>query len=560
VSDDDLWFRRSVSGAATHALVIGTSAYPYRPFGLTDLGPAAVSARNFATWVRDRYRRPDAPVATIRMLLAPPAGEENDTPLPTRAAVLNALAAWRKACFTDPGNVAILYLCGYGAQETDDSAVVFTHDAGAQQAEALDEAIDVAGVRAAMTGPTAPHRQWYFVDVCRVPASELTAIDAPLRGGITLDPGTSVAAPLRPLFYAAAAGGAPAYGSGAGTVFHQALMEALDRAGGGWAVTATSLLESVSARVATLAGRGLVEQKVVTSGLGDQTLVDGPAPAAPATSPVAAPGRPDLRQAAEIRDGQGTEIRLPGPDIRPERRPWSLQLCSAEPRDPPEATVEPSGGLRLHLAGSRRTGLIIEADGESTVVLAPASSDLVVDAGGRALPAASDAAGRDVLTAAARLVEEGRLAAACLLLQQAQASSGLTADGATLLGFVAVALNRPEIARSLLQLAGRSADANALRAALYARAGHLGTALPIVARVLDQGPPALSMAVAATLRIARSSDVNTVPIRALRQLSRRADLGNVLFSPVAPTAELRALLRAAWNVDASWMLAVPGPP
>ena len=313
----EIWYRRAVPGPATHALVIGTSAYPHRPFGLPDLGSAATSARRFATWVRDAYHRPDAPVSTVRLLLAPAANEDDaDSParvtVPTRMNVLSALDDWKRDCCSSPENVAILYVCGHGAQETDDNAVVFVHDAGAQGARVLDEAIDVAGVRAGMTGPRSPRRQWYFVDACRVPASRLRAITVPLRGGITLDPEREIESEHRPLFFAAEAGGS-AYEARSGTVFGRALLDVLgldafrprDGADGGWAVTAPSLLEALSARVAELAGGGLQAQRVVAGGgLTDVSFVDGPAPEVPTTVRVAPPDAAGIEYCgAEIFDG-----------------------------------------------------------------------------------------------------------------------------------------------------------------------------------------------------------------------------------------------------------------
>ncbi|HET6478699.1 MAG TPA: hypothetical protein VFG35_01480 [Actinoplanes sp.] len=65
----------------THALVIGVSAYDHLPsvgagpFGLSQLGSTAIGAYRFAVWLRDHYRNPDAPLATIRLLLSPSAAE-----------------------------------------------------------------------------------------------------------------------------------------------------------------------------------------------------------------------------------------------------------------------------------------------------------------------------------------------------------------------------------------------------------------------------------------------------------------------------------------------------
>ena len=65
----------------THALVIGTSSYRWLPkgnaappdperqtLGLSQVDISATSALLLATWLRDQFQNPDAPLATILLV------------------------------------------------------------------------------------------------------------------------------------------------------------------------------------------------------------------------------------------------------------------------------------------------------------------------------------------------------------------------------------------------------------------------------------------------------------------------------------------------------------
>ena len=126
-------------GPVTHALVVGVSHYPFlapdsgtkasREYGLEDLSSAARSASEVAAWLLDEYRNPDAPLASLELLLSPAAGERlapsvaaelDALGVPyaaTRDAVETALLAFQARCAERRENVGFVYVAGHGGQQ-----------------------------------------------------------------------------------------------------------------------------------------------------------------------------------------------------------------------------------------------------------------------------------------------------------------------------------------------------------------------------------------------------------------------------------------------------------
>jgi len=133
----------------THALIIGVSDYPFADgpnasalgasFELENLTTAARSASEVAAWLRNEYCNPDVPLASLRVLLSPAAGEsihpdiaaDLSGPAPaTRAAVEAELRQFRYDCRRNPQNAAFVYIAGHGIQLNKRGAVVLLHDFG----------------------------------------------------------------------------------------------------------------------------------------------------------------------------------------------------------------------------------------------------------------------------------------------------------------------------------------------------------------------------------------------------------------------------------------------
>lgn len=357
-----LWYQDERLGPATHALVIGTSTYPYRPLGLPDLPGSALSADAFARWLRDRYPGESRRLGSIRLLLAPSAAEAGQVSsgpgvlLPERATVRQAVYEWAADCMTSPDNVAVLYVCGHGVQETDDGAFVFVHDAGRVADDPLDGAVDIAGIRGGMVGNDSPERQWYFADACRVPSEALEEFEGPLRGGITLTARRGRRPAHRPVFFSAEPG-APAWQSRDGSIFMRALRDCLDLdalvpldAGGAWGVTAQSLLTALRQRVPQLARMDGEWQTVTVGGsMTDTPLIECAPPMVP-VSLLVTPAEAESNEGlgAEIFDGETAERvlerrPLPVADVPVVGGVWTLAL-TFDPPCPPYAD-KPAIGL-----------------------------------------------------------------------------------------------------------------------------------------------------------------------------------------------------------------------
>lgn len=178
----------------THALVIGVSDYPFlagpgasdfgAAFGMESLTSAARSASGIAAWLLGEFRKPEAPLATVRALFSPAPGEElhpgvvdaltaagGATPA-TREAVERALSGFKADCRSNPDNFAFVYIAGHGVQLTTSASVVLLHDfADPSHGEELVGAIDVAGCHQGLSGGPYPRHQVWFADACRqVPA------------------------------------------------------------------------------------------------------------------------------------------------------------------------------------------------------------------------------------------------------------------------------------------------------------------------------------------------------------------------------------------------------
>lgn len=275
---------------ATRALVIGVSHYDHLPgptgathertFHLRRLKSAATSATHFAAWLRSEYRAPHAPLAEVRLLLSPSpserkrlAGEDKRAPAATAANVRAALDDWRKECLGDPDGVAILYAAGHGVLLNPiDTGILLLQDFASDPARLLENAVSIPGIRGGLADAAAPKHQFYFLDACRVRpelASRVTLADAGLPGW---DRPLREHAIASPILYGAAADTLAWGAAKRGTIFSQALLEAL-RVGAvepgrpaGWVVTDTSLIPPVMARVRELAAEHGVEQTAAVGG------------------------------------------------------------------------------------------------------------------------------------------------------------------------------------------------------------------------------------------------------------------------------------------------------
>jgi hypothetical protein len=278
------WTKRDVSGPCTHALVLGVSAYPHlgdgtagETFGLQPLRSAAASAWSFARWLAGTYNAPNAPLASVRLLLAPSAEETAqfpdlpDVPRPTRENVEQALFAFRRDCSVRPEDVAIVYAAGHGVMlAKDEGGFVLLEDFGDPDRPIIANSLDVPSVRRGLAGPTVAQQQFFFIDACAVRPEAARTMQA-MRGGVGLDEPAEAPPSVAPIYSSAAPGTLALGAPGMGTLFSQALIECLDGLAsspdrtGQWVVTDTSLVGPLRDRVMELAGQH-DEEQVATAG------------------------------------------------------------------------------------------------------------------------------------------------------------------------------------------------------------------------------------------------------------------------------------------------------
>jgi hypothetical protein len=269
--------------AVTHALVVGVSHYPFadgpeqtadgEAFGITNLTGAAKSASDIAAWLLDEYRNPDAPLASVRVLLSPTDGEELNPrvareltqPAPaTRDAVVTEFDEFRQACRENPDNVAFVYFAGHGIQLNKRGAVVLLHDFGVMgKGNKLYGAIDVAGCRDAMDESGNAHRQIWFSDACRQLPDIARKFESLAGGPFKADEGIGQV-DASPLFLASSARESAFAAVGETTIFSDALLASLrgDAATmptpdcSDWHISTTTLIRTLQGKVdAILAGR-----------------------------------------------------------------------------------------------------------------------------------------------------------------------------------------------------------------------------------------------------------------------------------------------------------------
>jgi hypothetical protein len=262
----------------THAFIVGVSRYRFAdgdestPWGrqsaIKNLSTAARSASDVASWLLDSYCNPEAPLATIRILLSPADGEHIDpriaaligqtgTPA-TRDAVETEFYRFAKDCRTSSDNVAVVYIAGHGAQLTTRGALVLLEDFGVENRAELHGAIDVAGCHQSLQSVGSPDRQLWLSDACRQrpnAARLFEELTGAFRPAIPL--GAPGAPRSRALFLAASPGEQAFAVPGASTIFSQALLAGLTggaarspaRECNQWHVSAASLLRFLAQRV-----------------------------------------------------------------------------------------------------------------------------------------------------------------------------------------------------------------------------------------------------------------------------------------------------------------------
>ena len=234
------------AAAGTHAFIVGVSHYPFadgpqatrrgEESHIANLTTAAKSASDVADWLLSEYCNPDAPLASIRILLSPVDGEninpnvwaQMDRVLApaTRDSVKREFSAFRADCKENSKNMAFVYVAGHGVQLNKDGAIVLLHDFGVDGEDYLYGAIDMKGCHAAMNEAGNAHQQLWFSDACRetpIIARKFAKLSGAFKPG---DEGLGDV-DSSPLFLAASSRETAFATTGANTLLSEALLSAL---------------------------------------------------------------------------------------------------------------------------------------------------------------------------------------------------------------------------------------------------------------------------------------------------------------------------------------------
>lgn len=176
--------------AETHVFIVGVGEYPCLvggkgtlledTMGLGQLSSPPVSAAALASWFLGRqghsgaavgFNNPDAPLATVEMLLSPaqsyagPGLAEVPVAAATHANIVQSFKLWKDRVAAHDGNVAVFYFCGHGVKGVND--YLLPSDFGALNpnnpwGEAIDIKITAEAMRRLSSGPL-----YFFIDACR---------------------------------------------------------------------------------------------------------------------------------------------------------------------------------------------------------------------------------------------------------------------------------------------------------------------------------------------------------------------------------------------------------
>ncbi len=291
----------TAGAAVTHALVVGVSHYPFldgpaatpqgEQLGMANLSTAARSASEVAAWLLEEYHQPDAPLASLRLLLSPVEGEPlhetvagrmGGTPTPaTRDELKKAFTAFREACRSNPANRAFVFFAGHGIQLNKHGAIVLLEDfATADEDDLLYGAVDVLGCWGSMNETGGADNQVWFSDACRQ-RPEIAKRFESLSGAFA--PGNqglgNVAA--SPLFLSSSTREQAFADPTSLTIFTQALLWALRGAAAAgadescpeWHVSSTRLSEVLPRRVVALLAGTASDQSVEVTGRANPVVV-----------------------------------------------------------------------------------------------------------------------------------------------------------------------------------------------------------------------------------------------------------------------------------------------
>ena len=368
--------REKSSKPGTHALVVGIGRYPWlvggkgkprfaQHDGMGQLTSPPASARAFARWLLETYDNPDAPLATLDLLLSD-AKDQNFTgangPVEIQPAtfdnVFQAISAWAKQPSMDQ-DLLLFFFSGHGISAALQTTLL-CEDYGSNGASPLNQAIDFTGMVVGLDW-IAARRQCFFVDACRVATAEI--LDARnFFGHPVIQPKSDHNPKPRhaPVFQSTLAGQL-AYGrKGKPSYFTEALLRAFAGPGSDnnldgltWWVQTDALLRALPPLLRRVVGTpGQILPLAPGSDVTNLALHR--LKQSPAGIPVDVICSPDNRTAKAILSCTGAGLKGKLQRKRPSAEPWQLDLAegqytfTAEPVTPPATGSVPDERIRPH--------------------------------------------------------------------------------------------------------------------------------------------------------------------------------------------------------------------
>ncbi len=168
-----------------HAIVIGVGDYPYlvdgsgpltdKNGGLRQLSSPPESAMTFARWLLDAFHNPDAPLASLSLLVSdaqarpfehPRLGAPVQPAVADSAGTVAALRAWKALGDRNERNLMLFFFCGHGVARGLEGLTLLLRDYGEVSDMPMEGAIDFAAFQRGMAQCAASY-QCFFVDACR---------------------------------------------------------------------------------------------------------------------------------------------------------------------------------------------------------------------------------------------------------------------------------------------------------------------------------------------------------------------------------------------------------
>ena len=229
-----------------HAFLAGVSHYRHLPGGsgvpgtqtydLHQLSAAATSAFRFYKWLQSRSEHLAAPLATVRLLLSPAAGEDeiDETVDPcTWSNFIEETIRWRDDASVSDDDVTLFYFAGHGIIRNKGDSMLLCDDFAQPYRGLLPNVVAFPNIFAGMAPPAdktlrRARKQFYFIDACREFPKKFENLERPDIGGIFGSELNGTDDRIAPVFQAAISG-SKAYASAIDqTLFSTALLECLN--------------------------------------------------------------------------------------------------------------------------------------------------------------------------------------------------------------------------------------------------------------------------------------------------------------------------------------------